>query len=225
MGKQASYSAIAKEYGISSTTTRSFSSKISSARQFGLIAVENQVAKLTDDGKRLIFPTSTDETKRIRIKCFCSPPLYRKLIDRYEGKALPSQTALENLLLHEYGISTAAKTTASQMFLHSIEQLALSQSGILVLDAETEDTITVVAEDSEAESIASDYPLAANNRTALNKEQYHRFEVPTMRPGITATVLIPSDLSELDLDFVLQSFNFMFPKFIENLKQNVEPST
>jgi len=225
MGKQASYATIANDYGLSSTTTKSFSSKISTARQFGLISVDSQVATLTDEGKRLIFPTDAEETSRIRIKCFSSPPLYRKLIERFTSKAIPSKVVLGNLLLHEYGISKAAKEAAASAFLSSIEQLGLSQSGVLILEESQTDRSSAPPDNDNQQPIAKYNSDLLQSQDITDTSQYHRFEVPTLRPGITATVLIPANLSELDMDFVLQSFNFMFPKFIENLKQQKESSS
>jgi len=222
LGKSVSYSALAADYGVKSVTTVSFATKASSARQFGLISVQNQVATLTEDGRKLVFSTSEEEVARICVKSFCSPALYRKLIDRYEGKAIPAQKVLENILLQDYNIISSAKAVAAQVFLASLEQLGFNKAGVLTLENASVDTNAAPEDDEPVAGDETDSSVQSSPTSPAlvqQENQYHRFEIPTLRPGVTAQVLIPAGLSELDLDFVQASFEFMFNRFIDNLKK------
>ena len=127
--KAVSYSEVAKKYGLTSTTTKSFTGKISSSKQFGLITTSSGSIQLTDLAKKLIYPTS--DIRQLKIESFKLPPLYEKIIAAYDGKALPNQEIFENILMSEYKIAKNVKSHAAKCFFESANQLELIKGGIL----------------------------------------------------------------------------------------------
>ncbi len=152
--KSVSYTEIARKYGLTSPTAKSFTAKISSAKQFGLITTsDGNVVQLTDTCKRILFPVDED-TRSIERACFSLPPLYSKLIAAYDGKALPNQTLLSNVLMNSYRIQRGAKDVAADAFLKSAEQLDLIRGGILCYSQAEE--LPKQAQELEAETGVSD---------------------------------------------------------------------
>lgn len=115
---------------MSSVTTKSFTGKISTSKQFGLITTSCSTIQLTDTCKRLLYPTGND-IYSIKHACFSQPPLYNKLIAIYDGKALPSEEILSNILMTEHRIAKAVKNNAAKCFLESAGELGLIKGGIL----------------------------------------------------------------------------------------------
>lgn len=77
--KSVSYMEVAKRYGLSSTTTKSFTSKISSSKQYGLITTSNgNTIQLTENSMKLLYPTGND-SRELALECFSSPPILRKV--------------------------------------------------------------------------------------------------------------------------------------------------
>lgn len=137
--KAVSYQELAKKYGLSSTTTKSFTAKIGAAKQFGLVTTaQGNTIQLTDASKKLLYPTG-ESVRGVELTCFAQAPLYSKLISKYDGMALPAQELLANILMNEYRITRSVKDSAAKCFLESAEQLELIKGGILCYtDAENE---------------------------------------------------------------------------------------
>ena len=196
--KQVSYNEVAKKLGLSNVTTKSFTGKISTARQFGLISVSNKTLQLTAVAKNILYPTGTD-TRYLAIECFKSPPLYARLIERYEGKALPSEEVLSNILMMEYRITQSAKDNAARVFLDSADSLGLIQGGVLLLNYDTE-TVPDGVSASDNRSTFSEEPEASPSvsKPALEESDYIIQMVPT-GSGKIAEIKIPVDACEDDL--------------------------
>ena len=59
--KAVSYGEVAKKYGLSSPTAKSFTSKVSTCKQFGLLTTSGgNTIQLTDTCKRILYPTGED---------------------------------------------------------------------------------------------------------------------------------------------------------------------
>lgn len=196
--KLVSYSEVAKKLGLSSITTKSFSGKISTAKQFGLISTSNKTIQLTEVAKNILYPTETD-THAIAVDCFKNPPLYSKLIERYEGKALPSKEVLSNTLMMEYRITQSAKDNAAQVFLESAEYLGLIQGGVLTMEhngdvvAEPDSTPNNVMTSSQ---VPVDYPSVS--KPVSNDADYYVQTIPTSS-GKVAEIRVPLDADKEDL--------------------------
>lgn len=206
--KAVSYSEVAKKYGLNSPTAKSFTAKISSCKQFGLITTSGgSTIQLTDTCKRLLYPTGED-TLSVARACFTMPPLYNKLVAVYDGKAIPSQELLSNILMRDYKIQKSVKDVAARVFVESAEHLGLIKGGILCY-SENEQTNTpvqqAVCESNDpvpgarvAVAALSDamQPFASN--TGLNESDYITQTIP-FESGKIARFSIPVDATQDDL--------------------------
>lgn len=119
--------------------TKSFASKLSPCKQFGLITTSKGTIQLTEACKCIIFPTGEDITSIIQA-CFGMPPLYAKLIAAYDGKAIPSTELLADILMNVHKIQKTVKDNAAQVFIESAEQLGLIKGGVLCCSNVESDT-------------------------------------------------------------------------------------
>lgn len=216
-GKKVSVETVASSVGMS-VKTNSFKSKISTAKQFGLLRGSDGAVELTDLAKSIIYPVDEAAAQRARIESFLSAPLYQKLAERFENKAVPSFDKLGNILLLEYGLTKGAKDLASKKFIESAEQIGVLKNGIILLEADEFSTV-----DSEAlvESSSDEKIEGSLGSSALSEERCYRFTIPTLS-GSAAQIIIPHDVSVKDLDFITLYIQNMLPTFISNLKEEIE---
>ena len=209
-GKKVSVETVATVIGMS-VKTNSFKSKISTAKQFGLIRGSGGAVELTDLAKKIVYAVNDEETQKALIECFLSAPLYRKIAERYENQAVPPVDKLGNILLLEYGVTKNAKDVAAGKFIDSAEQIGILKNGIILLDAD-EDFESVPAH-SEVPALSSDSPVQKTNAISQPEESGYRFTIPTLS-GSMAHVVIPQDVTAKDLDFISLYIQNMLPAFI-----------
>ncbi|MBQ9263392.1 MAG: hypothetical protein IJ189_04180 [Clostridia bacterium] len=213
--KSVSYQELAKKYGLSNPNTKSFMTRISAAKQFGLLTtIQGNTIQLTNESKKLLYPTG-ESMRNIELSCFAQPPLYAKLIEKYDGVALPSQELLANILMGEYRITRSVKDAAAKCFFESAEQLGLIQGGILCYsDTQNEEVAvadsTVPSEDVEPHAPALPVPTTAAQAQPLisNESDYITQAIP-FTSGKIARFIIPVDASEDDLLLLHDMFDVL----------------
>lgn len=219
--KAVSYQELAKKYGLSSTTTKSFTAKIGAAKQFGLVTtVQGNTIQLTDASKKLLYPTG-ESVRGIELACFAQAPLYSKLISKYDGVALPAQELLANILMNEYRITRSVKDSAAKCFLESAEQLELIKGGILCFsDAENESEEPTVKQlvteetDVTTQVIAPPTPPAAAQVVQVpvpGEADYITQAIP-FASGKIARFIIPVDATEDDLLLLHDMFDVLLKR-------------
>lgn len=175
--KAVSYGKLAEKYGLTSTTTKSFTSKIGAAKQFGLIATaQGNTVQLTEASTKILYPTGTD-VRETELLCFSQAPLYSKLITKYDGFALPSKDMLANILLTEYRITRSVKDAAAKCFFASVEQLGIVKGGVLCFKDELNKASGGRAQIANEESPADDLP------PQINEGESEQLIEPTLQPG------------------------------------------
>ena len=216
-GRKVSVETIASCIG-ASTKTNSFKSKISTAKQFGMIRGTGGAVEITDAGKKLLYSVNEHETKELRISALMNSPLYKKIIERFENQALPAVDKLSNILFLDMGVSKVAKDIAANKFVESATQVGILQNGIIVL--EVEDAVSDTPNVSDA---TIDEPVSVSREDVKSPEQNkpgYKFTIPTLS-GAVAEISIPKDVTEKDLDFITMYIQNMLPAFISNLKENL----
>jgi hypothetical protein len=156
--------AIAAALGYKNIRTHSFSSALSSARQFGLIVLKDGGYALTDLARQVF----SGRDPSVRRRAFRMPPLYSELCERFAGKRMPEAPALANWLQHNHQITAAAKLQAAETFLASAREAAvLSSDAVLRLDApvppsqhEPRSRPTAPAQQTSTEASATRVPSA-----------------------------------------------------------------
>lgn len=219
--KAVSYQELAKKYGLSSTTTKSFTAKIGAAKQFGLVTTaQGNTIQLTDASKKLLYPTG-ESVRGVELTCFAQAPLYSKLISKYDGMALPAQELLANILMNEYRITRSVKDSAAKCFLESAEQLELIKGGILCYtDAENEPEEPTakqpVSEETDipTQVIAPPTPSAAAQVVQVpvpGEADYITQAIP-FTSGKIARFIIPVDATEDDLLLLHDMFDVLLKR-------------
>lgn len=216
--KAVSYQELAKKYGLTSTTTKSFTAKIGAAKQFGLITTaQGNTVQLTDASKRILYPTG-ESTRSIELTCFAQAPLYSKLISKYDGVALPAADLLANILMNEHRITRSVKDAAAKCFIESAEQLGLIKGGILcysdeenALDTSASTTVAEEVAMEEQQSIVPPVPVAGVQVVqvpASNESDYITQAIP-FASGKVARFIIPVDATEDDLLLLHDMFDVL----------------
>lgn len=219
--KAVSYQELAKKYGLSSTTTKSFTAKIGAAKQFGLVTTaQGNTIQLTDASKQLLYPTG-ESVRGVELTCFAQAPLYSKLISKYDGMALPAQELLANILMNEYRITRSVKDSAAKCFLESAEQLELIKGGILCYtDAENEPEEPTAKQpvteetDIPTQVIAPPTPSAAAQVVQVpvpGEADYITQAIP-FTSGKIARFIIPVDATEDDLLLLHDMFDVLLKR-------------
>lgn len=220
--KSVSYQEVAKKYGLSSPSTKSFTSRISTGKQFGLITTSGgDTIQLTDTCKRLLFPTGED-MRPIQLACFAMPPLYNKLIAAYDGKAIPSQDLLANILMNNHRIQPSVKDFAAKCFIESANQLDLIKGGVLCYsDTATPTPTPEQTEPTEAQASISDTaspapipsaPLSAAQPLSTEGDADYITQSIPVASGKIARFVVPVDATEDDLLLLRDMFDVLLKR-------------
>ncbi len=110
---------IAQALGYKSIKTNTFSSRLSSARQFGLLELTGNGYALTALGRAILHPVGDTELARLQRQALLSPPLYAEFATKMGGKKLPEAAILGNVLYNHYQITATAKQVAAETLLES----------------------------------------------------------------------------------------------------------
>ncbi len=220
-GKAASYASILTTMGLTSPTTKSFLSRISASKQFGFITTGGSTAQLTDLARRILYPNKgDDESKRLLVEAFGNPPLYAKLIERFNNKAVPEKKQLSNILMNDYRIIKQVKDNAADCFIQSADYLGLLVNGILCMDAYYDrQAENYIKEDNVDISDSVNINTKKENIISDSEEGYH-FEIPTLGKK-TARFYIPDGVTEKDIDYIKLYIENMLPAFLDNLKSEI----
>ena len=111
--------AIASSMGFESIKTRTFSTRLSAARQFGLLMLSDAGYTLSPSARAILHPVDPDELPRKHREALKVPSLYADLIVRLADRKVPEAERLANLLYHSYQITASAKLPAAEAFIDS----------------------------------------------------------------------------------------------------------
>lgn len=121
-------------YAITGSPRGTMSPKLSACTMYGfLLSNPRKGYQVTELFTSIMNPEFEEDKRKKLLEAFNTPPLYKKLIERYNSKSLPNRQGLLNLLISsEFGLnknSTAPKTTAA--FFENCEYLNLVEGGRL----------------------------------------------------------------------------------------------
>lgn len=215
-GETVPYASVIALMGLKNPTTRSFLSRISASKQFGLIITGNSMIQLTDTGRRILTDAHTEKSHSLLVDAFVNPPLYQKLVERFLNRALPPKNQLASILVNEYRIIRQVKDLAAECFLKSAESLGLIVDGVLSIGGlETSYGVSQAVATEMAENCASKEQLWQGG----NATGYY-FEIPTLSKN-AAKIFIPASITEKDLDYITLYIQNMLPAFLDNLRGEI----
>ena len=214
---QVSYDEAARKWGVS-VQAPSFKAKLSASRQFGLIETSGNVISLSSYAKKLLYPTGNDEPQ-ITLECFANPPLYSKLIGVYNGKALPTETVLSNVMMNDYAIARNAKDAAAKFFVTNATEMGFVRAGVLDYslneDAKNKNySFEIMTEviDEKSPLVKSDYDVKPIVKTFSENENDYITQIIPTESGKVARMMIPLDVTEDDLWLIRDTLDLVMKR-------------
>lgn len=181
-----SYDIVTQDYGLKNASAKSFKYRISTAKQFGLVNTMSGALELTDLARQYLYPINGYVQAEIKMKCFQLPPLYAKLIDRFNGRSLPNVTQLGNILFQDYKIVKTVIAKAAKCFLENAELMGISSNGVL---------------NYNSQSIAINEPQEEHTAMIENNDIVDR--PPTTTITVPETTLKPKPIEK---DYIQQNY-------------------
>ncbi len=194
-GKQVAEGSLLSELGLKSSNTKSYTGKLSSCRQFGLLDAKANLLSITERTDLILHPTEEPEdvqTKKLIIEAFRSPSLYQKLINRFDGKGLPKSTTLANILMNEYKIAKAVKDSAAKVFVSSAKFAGVLGDDNVLQVRQTYEAIT-----GEVPSDETGIHETGQKPPAMG--QVHSLKL-ALSSGRSAQITVPSDITKTDVE-------------------------
>jgi len=196
--KQVAEGSLLSELGLKSSNTKSYTGKLSSCKQFGLLDSKAGLLSITERANLMFYPTEAEEEqkniqfKKLIIEAFRSPSLYQQLIRKFDDKVLPKSDTLANILMNEYKIAKAAKNSAATVFISSAKF-----AGVL-----GDDNVLQVSRTHEA--VAGEIPSAEPEILETGQKpspvgQVHSIKL-ALSSGKSATITVPSDITKADVE-------------------------
>lgn len=205
--KPIAYSAAAEVFGVK-PSTKSFSYKVSSAKQYGLITTSAGTLKITELGNEFLFPTkSENELKKIKKQCLENPTLYKELIDSYKGKPLPELRLLSNILVQSYGIIPTVSENAAEIFIQSVNDAELMVAG--VLDFEDNNT-EFDKNENENEKVEEVNESVISNYEAIQNNNIYQPLVIPLGNQKNAILKFPTEMTKKQSKFIVDVIKLTF---------------
>ena len=193
-GKQVAEGSLLSELGLSSSNTKSYTGKLSSCRQFGLLEFKADLLSVTERAKLILYPTEEQkdaQREKLRMEAFRSPPLYQKLITKFDGKSVPRLETLANILMNECKIAKAVKNNAAKVFVSSAKFAGvLGDDNVLQVGRQYEAIAGEVRAESEISETGQKPPPMG---------QVHSLKL-ALASGKSATITVPSDITRVDVE-------------------------
>ncbi len=190
---------IATAMGYRNVKTNTFSGRLSSARQFQLIVLNDQNYSLTELALRIIHPIDPGEVSQLLRQACLAPHLYAELIRHYAGKRLPEAEILGNLMMHKYQITASAKSSAADAFLDSLRFVGMMNDQRLVESTSGAESGFSLAESRAAGSVAT----AAAAPTASGNEPVAKSAIAQVPSARRSEIARPKPENEVRLDLTL----------------------
>lgn len=108
-----------------STKSGTFQARLSSAKQFGLVAQADGVLQVTERSKAILSPVMPEDAINARVDAFVAVELYGQIYDRYKGGTIPPRVGMRNLLVNTYKLSEEAVDKALRVMYDSAKQAGL----------------------------------------------------------------------------------------------------
>jgi len=180
----ASEDSLLGELNLKSPSTGSYIRKYSSSQQFGLIVRKDRILKLTNLGYSILCPKPDEDIEKLKLEAFKNPPIYQKLIEKYNREELPSVEGLKNVLMRDFNISKVGVRRAAPTFISSGKLVGvIGEDNILRVDLEE-------TEKEEEEGVEG--PVVPSETFEM-----HNLEI-VLSSGKKAKLSIPSNISKND---------------------------
>lgn len=102
LGGEAGHDQLARKLGHKTVESGAYRLRLGGAAMFGLIETADRRVRLTDRAKS-IFSMHPEDTRAAMIDAFLDVPLFRMIYERYQGRQLPPEDGLKNVI-RELGV-------------------------------------------------------------------------------------------------------------------------
>lgn len=194
-GKGVAQGSLLSELGLKSAGTKSYTGRLSSSKQFGLLDFKAGLLSITDRAKLILYPTEEQkdlQKKKLTIEALKSPSLYQQLMKRFDGKQLPKQDTLANILMNEYKIAKNAKNAAAKVFVNSAKF-----SGVLGGDDYLQVNQTYASLSGEEAPVETEVPEGEPKGAPTGQAQSLKVSLSN---GKSATINVPADIGKADVE-------------------------
>ena len=193
-GKQVAEGSLISELRLSSSKTKSYTGKLSSCRQFGLLEYKASRISITERAELILYPTEEQkdvQRKQLIIEAFRSPTLYQQLIKRFDSKTLPKLDTLANILLNEYRIARAVKNSAAKVFVSSAKYAGVLGDNNILQTGRVYEAIAgeELSAETEIHETGQKPPMG----------QVHALKL-ALSGGKSAAITVPSDITKADVE-------------------------
>jgi hypothetical protein len=100
----------------------SFLTRVTAAKMFGLIEQEGNQLRVADRGMKIVAPVDGDDAERAKVDAFLGVELFKKVFDEYNGRTLPPDVGLKNLMEQTFSIVKDRVVPTLRIMLESAEE-------------------------------------------------------------------------------------------------------
>lgn len=195
-GAEAADEDVMRAIGLASMQTRAWSYRVSTAKEFGLVARgarNDGRLLLTDLGRRVVSPGSAPEYRAALLNAFLTPKLYKKLFDQYKGVEIPRSEYIQNTLKSKHGLLDTVLETAATAFIKSAKY-----AGAVGADSRLTADLAAAAPRPPSDTVPDRQAISTADQQIEVPDTFipHRFQ---LRRDLTITVPLPADLSQADV--------------------------
>lgn len=115
--------------GYKNINSGTYQVRLSSAKQFGLVRVDNGEIATTDRARQIFSPIMPEDVIAAKAEAFLAVELFNSVYDAFQGSTIPSEGGLKNLLLQKYAFSEDRAGPAVKVLLESAEQAGFFSTG------------------------------------------------------------------------------------------------
>lgn len=108
--------------GYKSVNSGTYQTRVSAAKQFGLIRSEGGMISVTERAHQILSPVMPEDSVNARADAFLSAQLFNEIFEKYRGGTIPPEVGLKNLLLQSYGLSQDRVGPAVRVLMDSADQ-------------------------------------------------------------------------------------------------------
>ncbi|MBA3343005.1 MAG: hypothetical protein H0T48_14380 [Gemmatimonadaceae bacterium] len=108
--------------GYKSVANGSFLTRVSAARMFGLIEQDGNKLRVSERGMKIVAEVDPGDADRAKVEAFLDIELFRKVFEEYNGRPLPPDVGLRNLLEQTHSVVKDRVVPTIRIMLDSAEQ-------------------------------------------------------------------------------------------------------
>lgn len=151
--------------GYSGTNNGGFLTRFSAMKMFGLIEEQTEGITLTERAKNILSPIYPSDAQKAKLEAYFNVELYRRVFDDFEGRALPSNEGLQNLLTNDYKVVPKQVPQALRNLMESA-----NTAGLFSLTGNRTMMVRPLADPSKSATLQ--IPASDGDATILQEESF-----------------------------------------------------